>query len=154
MRRLLDVVGESSVGVDFQHTEVDLHLSFISRDRHRRVVRFVEHRQAIEIERRQQVAVHHQKRLVGAGQQPETAGRVERRRLAKVIDAEAVALAVAQEGADQLGQVPGNDRQVGDAEQLQLADEDLDHRRVVERHERLRKRRGERLQPRPFSPGQ
>ena len=56
------------------------------------------------------VAVHHQEVVVEAVDQGERADRAERLVLAEVVDRDAVALAVAEEGLDQLGEVAGGDR--------------------------------------------
>ena len=73
--------------------------------------------------------------------QRQRADGAERFVLAEVVDRDPVALAVAEEGLDQLGQVAGRHRDALEAVRLQLAHDDVEHRPVADRHQRLRQHR-------------
>ena len=92
---------------------------------------------------REDVAVHDQERLfvepVDRGQR---ADRAERLAFAEVVDLEAVRIAVAAHGLDQLGQPAGRDRDVLAARRAQLAQHDVQHGAVPDGHQRLGQHRG------------
>ena len=100
------------------------------------------------------VAVHHQEVLVEAVEQAQGADRAERLLLAVVVDRDPVALAVAEEGLDQLGQVAGDDRQPLEAVRAELAHDHVEDRPVADRHQRLRQDRRVGPQAHPEAAGE
>ena len=73
----------------------------------------VKRQELAEIESGQQIAIHHQHRVIATRQQPQATRRIERRIFLEVIDADAeVARPSPKNAADQFGQMPGNDGQI------------------------------------------
>ena len=71
--------------------------------------------------------------------------------LAEVVDRDAVRRAVPEERLDQLRQVARGDRDPLEAVRLQLAHDDVEHRPVADRHQRLRQHGGVGAQARAFA---
>ncbi len=97
------------------------------------------------------VAVHHDERVVDAGvlgREPDRAGRVERFGLDRVVEPRTAAEAVRERLQERLGLEPERQRHVGDAAFDEAADEPGDHRLVTDRQHRLRDVVRERPHPR------
>src|SRR6185437_12693709 len=154
--RLLGVARElvalvAVVLLEVEHAERDLHLP---RDGGGGAAGPVALQQRGVVHVRERVAVHHEEVVVEALDQAQRANRAERLVLAVVVDRDAVVVAVAEEGLDQLGQVAGRDRDVLEAVALELPDDDVEHGTVAHRHERLGQYRGVGPQSRSLAAGQ
>jgi hypothetical protein len=86
--------------------------------------------------------------------QGEGADCAERLLLAEVVDRDAVRGTVAEKRLDQLGEVPCSDRDAVEPVVAQLADDDVEHRPVPDRHQRLRQDGRVRLQARTEAAGE
>jgi hypothetical protein len=97
----------------------------------------------LEIHVGQQVAVHHHEVAGDAiSERPKWARRSERLIFVNEVEPQTEGRAIPEVRFDQVGEVPGQHRGVGDAVALELAQQDLQHRIFADRHQGLREARG------------
>ena len=147
--RLLDVVRHSSVAVALDDAEAELHLLLEQADRDRRPARAMGAQEVLEVDRRQEVAVHDEKRLVEAAYQGQRPGGSGRLVLVRVIERDPEARAVAEVRLEQGGEMADREGDAADPGDAELANEDLEDGHVAHRHQRLRQDRRVRRQASP-----
>ena len=137
------------VAVDVHDTEVDRNLAREHGKRRRSATRDVPVHERREVECREQVAVHHEHAVLREIHLRDRAGRSERLRLAPVDELDAEPLTVAEVRLDQLGEVADREVDADEARRREPSQQDLEHRHVADRHQRLRQ--DGRVRPQPCS---
>ena len=137
--RLLVVGNHVAGGIEPEHAERDVNRLAADGDGADRPGRAMRRRQRAEIQIGQDVAVHDQEVFVAdIGEDAQRPGRAQRLGLDRVLDANAVAAAIAEVGFDEPGEMSHGEGQPIEAGALQLADDDLENRPIPEWHQRFR----------------
>src|SRR5450756_848234 len=105
------------------------------------------------VEGGEDVAVHHEKRLVEVADGGQRPGRAQRSVLTRVADLHVEASSIAEVGLDELGKVADGQRDLLEPPPHKLANDDLEYRGFAERHERLRKHQRVWRKPCPLAAG-
>ena len=104
-----------------------------------------------EIERRDDIAVQHQERLLEPAHPRERSRGAKWLALVVVVDRYAVGRAVAEHRLDEVGEVADGEGQPGEAVDAKLLDEQLEDRAIADREQRLGQNRGERPEARALA---
>ena len=153
VRRLLGPAGKIAVGSDLRDPEVDGGLAIGHGDGGRGLLRDVLAEKGAVVDRREDVAVHHEERFGGTIDEREPARRAQRPPFANVIDGDVPALAVSEVGFNKVREVAGADRHPVEALPSQLADDDLEDWVLPDGDERFGEHGRVGLQPGSFAAG-
>ena len=152
---LLDVAPEPLPPSSLDDAEVDEHLAAVQRDGRRRAAGDVRLVEGTVVERRQQIAVHHQEVLAEPVEhRRDGSRRAERLVLERVVDAQPEARPVLEEGLKHLGHVPAGQGDLTHLGRVQLPQDDLENGHVPDRHQRLGDHGGVRAQSRALAAGE
>ncbi len=152
-RRFLVVVDDPRP-VEPDHPELDRHLALERGDRRGGAARLVKAHELPEVERREEVSVHHEQPLGRIRERRERAGGAERRFLPQVLELDAEPLSVPEVRFDQLGEIAHREVDPLESRRREPPEQDLQHGHLPDRHQRLRENRRVRREPRAPASGE
>ena len=118
-------------------TQIDVNLPAVHGDGGCRAAQAVVGQQVSQRQRCQHVAVGYQERLVQPVHQRQRPGCAQRRILIAVADAQTQPLTIAEEKAQQFGQMADSQHRLVDTGPLHLPQQNLQDRHVADGHQRL-----------------